>query len=270
MVSGVEGVDDEWRAADLQHRRHGFRTMSHALGMQTKTRLQLFVISLTKEGNLQTAVISGWMGMRMLRRLPTVGIHGVALDPIAGGKASIAEPLGLSETSNEDLIEPFCSKPLPKLTAVGSWRRISIERPQVGNLGTTTLMFGSLYRNVPIGTEPLQMHVTVGKPIEVSLFDVIIDPRIAGGRSPVGEGMLGYNLKYAGEIIPLEGDFNPELLGRGVAALATPEVPRYAEMLGAVSQKIGLDLSGFNAWRMRTEYPLYHSTMCMTWAVPII
>jgi hypothetical protein len=53
----------------------------------------------------------------------------------------------------------------------------------------------------------------------------------------------------ASEIIPLQGRFNAELLGSGPAALSTPEVPRYAEMLGAVSQKIGLNLANFGMTR---------------------
>ena len=87
-VAGVEGVDEEWHAADLQHRRNGFRTMSHALGMQTKTRLQLFVISLADDANFQIAATTGWMGLRVLRPLASVGMNRVALDPVVGSIAS--------------------------------------------------------------------------------------------------------------------------------------------------------------------------------------
>jgi hypothetical protein len=102
----------------------------------------------------------------------------------------------------------------------------------------------------------------------VVLFDVLIDPRIASGQKPIARAVLGQNERYGSEIIPLQGKFNPELLGSGPAALSTPEVPRYAEMLGAVSQKIGLNLTDFNAWRLRVEYPLYQSTFSMSWELP--
>jgi hypothetical protein len=272
MVSAATGVDDEWLAADLQHRRNAFRTMSHTMGMQIKTRMMLFVINSIEEGQAyQLAVISGCIGLRVLRQMPSVRIHGAALGPLGDSNMPSWEPLGLNEGPSDDLLEPFCTKPLPDLKVTngndefGKWHQVAIEQPEIGNLGTTTLFFGSLCRRIPIGSEPLRVHSSNRKPAEVVLFDVLIDPRIASGGKPVSRGVLGQNERYGSEIIPLQGKFNPELLGRGPAALSTPEVPRYAEMLGAISQKIGLNLTDFNAWRLRLEYPLYQSTFSMSW-----
>ncbi len=275
MVSAATGVDDEWMAADLQHRRNAFRTMSHTMGMQIKTRLILFVINSIEDGQAyELAVISGSIGLRVLRQMPSVRIHGAALGPLANSSMPLWEPLGLNEGPSDDLLEPFCTKPLPELKVsdgndeFGKWHQVAIEQPEIGNLGTTTLFFGSLCRRIPIGSEPLRVHSSNRKPTEVVLFDVLIDPRIASGQKPIARAVLGQNERYGSEIIPLQGKFNPELLGSGPAALSTPEVPRYAEMLGAVSQKIGLNLTDFNAWRLRVEYPLYQSTFSMSWELP--
>ncbi len=272
MVSAATGVDDEWLAADLQHRRNAFRTMSHTMGMQIKTRMILFVIHSIEDGQAyELAVISGCIGLRVLRQMSSVRIHGAALGPLGGSQMPSWEPLGLNDGPCDDLLEPFCTKPLPQLKVTdgndefGKWHQVAIEQPEIGNLGTSSLFFGSYCRRIPIGTEPLRVHSSISKPSEVVLFDVLIDPRIASGRKPVAGAALGQNERYGSEVIPLQGKFNPELLGTGPSALSTPEVPRYAEMLGSVAQKIGLNLTAFNAWRLRAEYPLYQSTLSMSW-----
>jgi hypothetical protein len=275
MISAATGVDDEWLAADLQHRRNAFRAMSHTMGVQAKTKLQLAVVNDIEDGGAYTvAMVSGLIGLRVLREVPRVRVDGIALGPAKETRGSTCVPLGISESLGGYLLESFSSKPLPALRVSqhedeeGQWREVFIDEPQIGNTGASTLLFGSLYPRVPVGKDPLGIHVTTNKPVEILLFDVLTKPGLLGGAKAVGKAMLGYNEKFGGEVFPLEGKFGAELLGNGPAALATPEVPRYAEMIQAISEKLGWKLEEYNAWRIRVEYPLYQGTVTMSWTRP--
>ena len=82
MVSAANGVDDGWHATDLQHRRNAFRAMSHAVGVQAKTRLMLMIVNETKgRATYDSAILGGFIGLRILRDLPTVRVMGITTHP---------------------------------------------------------------------------------------------------------------------------------------------------------------------------------------------
>jgi hypothetical protein len=275
MISAATGVDDEWLAADLQHRRNAFRAMSHTMGIQAKTRLQLSIVNEMEDGGAYSiAMVSGLIGLRVLRALPTVLVDGIALLAGKRTRGLSCEPLCVTDALGGYLLDAFCSKPLPRLTVKehqedsGQWREVLIDQPAIGNIGSSTLLFGSMYPRIYAPDEPLRLHISNGKPAEVLLFDVLAKPGLLGGVKPVGSAALGQNERFGSDIIPLEGKFDPEPLGKGPAALATPEVPRYTEMLRAISDKLGWKLEEYNAWRIRVEFPLYQSNVTMAWNNP--
>jgi hypothetical protein len=275
MVAAAAGVDDEWLASDAQHRRNAFRALSHTMGVQIKTRLQLFIIN-GEDGasDCQVAAIGGCIGLRVLRPMPSVRVHGIALSSVRDPAGVFWEPLGLTSTVGGHLLDPFCSKPLPALNVsegndrTGIWRSIEISQPEVGNLGTSTLIFGTVCHKLPIAGEPMRVHSRSNKPTEVLILDVLVNPRLFVGKRPSAQGLLGNDDMYGSEVMALPGKFEPELLGRGPSAVATAEVPHYSDMVSSVGDKLGWDLSGYSVWRLRVENPLYQSTVSMNWAGP--
>jgi hypothetical protein len=271
MVAAASGVDEEWLSADMQHRRNAFRAMSHTMGMQAKTRLQLAVISHSTDGSSYSfARVSGFIGLRTLRTVPRVRVDGMTL---SAGKDSVhgtIEPLGLSDELGGHLLTSYSTHPLPSLRLESKdnggvqTREVMMDHPKIGNTGATNLLFGSVHRSVPRNNEPFRIHVTSVRPVEVLLFDVLSKPGLLPGK-PKCEAVLGYHNELSEERMPLEGKFEAERLGSGPAALATPEVPRYAEMLDEVSLKLGWDLDDYIAIRIRVEFPLYRSTVTMNW-----
>jgi hypothetical protein len=271
MMSSLAGEDEEWAIADNQHRRNAFRAMSHAIGSQMKTSLRLFIATEIEDGAAyETAMINGCIGLRLLHVQSSVR---VAMSSVSyeGREFTVnSEPLGLSALAGGHLLESFSSKPLQKFRVVDggepgmTWREIRIEDPEVGNLGSSNLFFGTVCPRVP-ADGPLNLYMGIGQPTEVLLMDVLVSPGLGGGAKPVGGACLGHNEKFGQEILHLRGKFDPEFLGYGPKSLSTPEVPHYAEMVQAAANKIQRDLSSYVAWRMRVEFPLFHSTVSMRW-----
>jgi hypothetical protein len=275
MVSAARGVDESWHATDLQHRRNAYRAMSHAVGVQAKTRLLLFI---AKESDDQkaydVAAIGGFIGLRVLRSLPTVRISGVTADPHGVHTAAkvTSGPISLSSAGGGYVLEEFSSSPLPALATRegsnnrGAYREIVLENPIVGNVGSSTLMFGTLFRGIPRNLgDPLRLHAAGGKPVETLLFDALIAPNLRQGGLPTGQAVIGLSEEYNAEIVKLQGNFDVEFLGKGPRALATPEVPRYGEMVKAIDGKLGWNLDNYDAWRLRVEFPIYQSKITMEW-----
>ncbi len=64
------------------------------------------------------------------------------------------------------------------------------------------------------------------------------------------------------------GDHKVDFIGLGPDVLATPDVPQYPEMVRTAAAKLGWDISRYEVWRIRTEFPAYLSTVRMKWELP--
>jgi hypothetical protein len=272
MVASVSGVDDEWLATDLQHRRNAFRAMSHTIGLQAKTRLQLSVVTEIENGGAYSmATVAGFVGMRILRPQPSVLVEGIAVRVMKDSQEVKCEPLQLSDSLNGYLLDAYSTKPLPaiRLNEFSDnfihYHTVLIDQPKIGNTGTSTLLFGTVYPRIPADSDPLGLHITTSRPVEVLLFDVLASPGFAGGKTPTGKAALGQGDRLGERLLPLEGKFDVELLGKGPRALATPQVPRYDDLLRELGTKMKWNLDEYNAYRIRVEFPLYHSTCTMSW-----
>ena len=180
--------------------------------------------------------------------------------------SQFCEPLGLSPAGNGHVLEKFSSSPLPTLVSregpadFGVAREISLENPVVGNFGASTLMFGTLLRDMPLRPgEPHRFSVMESQPVETLLFDVLIAPGLIGDAKPNGKAVMGFRDKHRSQPVELLGDFHPEFLGKGYRSLATPEIPGYTDMIEAVESKVRWKIEGFHAWRIWVEFPLFQS-----------
>lgn len=274
MASAASGSDEEWAAADAQHRRNAFRAMSHAMGIQAKTAYQLAIINEMDDGSqYELALILGHYELRVLHPLQRVRVFGQNMTTAADTADAYREPLGLSDAVDGHLLEDFCSKPLPKLSVVdranqyGQCREIFIDEPEVGRAGTSNLLFGAVYRRLPALNQPLNIAATSNKPVEILLFDVL-KKRSKSGPPPTGKATLSLgttNEKVGIETVPLRGKYQPQFLGRGPACLSTPEIPHSQEMLSAIAARLKWDISDYDAWRIRVEFPITQSTVTIAW-----
>jgi hypothetical protein len=263
LVSAVTGRDDDWLAADLQHRRNMYRGFSAVLGVQVQTTLTCSIVQ-GRPGTkaCDVAFLSGLVDLRMLRPRDTFRVFGFTL----GKRKDTPELRSMHISADPDsyCLDPFCSQPLPPIkTTLGrrgrrQWVESSLIRPQLGKQGATTVMFGGTSH---LADCPAAFNAVVNVPAETLILDVLISPSARQDAVLDARMLLGSN--NASERAPspttLQGDHRLESLGRGVAGLATADVPGYVDMVRTVADKLGCDTQQLEAWRLRVSFPVHQS-----------
>ncbi len=277
MVSAAAGMDADWLAADLQHRRNIFRGLSHIVGMQELCKHACSIEYSEPDGRrLTSALVVGHVGLRLLRPQQKVLVLRLRwINPTARTQLSLH---GLGEESGGGggfLLPEFSTDPLPALTthnADAGWVVTEMENPVVGNRGACTLRFGSVWRgrsSQDIGIDGKVTDMVVDHPTEVLIMDSLIEADMIRDAKPSVQVSLGVNHSDApslpGSVVPVLGDHRITYLGEGPDALGTPDVPNYPELLHAAAAKLGRDVRRFKAWRLRLEYPVYQSTIHTQW-----
>jgi hypothetical protein len=283
MVSAAGSIDEEWEATNAQHVRNAYRSMSHITGMQARAKVMcgIYNASPDKADCWDVNMLVGYVGLRMLRTVPTVQVFRMRVIESDRRNVVHREPLGLSDAGNGYLLEEFATSPLPSFKMKeldAGWLVSELENPDVGNLGACTMPFGVVYRHLPVlgNLQPPnkveRSDVVIDKPVEVIISDVMFKPEIMQGLKPTPEVFLGNNhadsQSLPGDLIPVLGNHRIEFLGKGPEVLATPDVPNYPEMARAAGAKLGWDLSEHEVWRIRIEYPVYQATVRMKWELP--
>lgn len=262
MIAAV-GADDEWQAADIQHRRNIFRGISHATGIQAKAVLKLNLINAGEEpGTVDAIMIQGAVDIRLLSRvkiaqLVKMGINSdlVNLEP---------SPLG----DDGFLLKNYCEGMTEQVEishdefgyVQGNW----IDGP-VGNRGKSTFLFGAIRRGIVVGKgEGDRPHhnvlSTIYYPTEMAISDILIAPGLFEDWTPKVQMLnrlhgihrnIGVS-EYEDHILPSK----PSLQKIGVGPPVTAEVPNYIPMLQEAAWKVGWDISTFSGWRARFDYPI--------------
>jgi hypothetical protein len=281
MVSAVGNVDEEWVANNAQHARNAYRSMSHATGMQARTKMICGIYNPSDDQERWNfGILVGYVGLRVLRAAPSVQVFRMRVTEPHVRRVIQREPFGLSKAGNGYLLEDFSSQPLPPFRMKeldAGWLVGELDNPDVGNLGASTMYFGTAYYNHPIpglgnNDKIFSGDVVADKPVEVIISDALIKPGMMRGAKPTAEMFLGNSHNDAtvlpGDLIPLLGDHHVEFLGKGPDVLASPDVPQYPEMVKASADKLGWDISEHEVWRIRIEYPFYQATVRMKWELP--
>jgi len=276
MFSAAGGIDEDWLANDLQHRRNAFRAMSHALGLQAKTQLLTQIIRGNgRENGCDIISLDGFVGLRVLRPLPSVRVFGM-LRPTAS--TAVQSPIGDDAAESDHILREFSTSPLPAMTrvdgesSVGRYLELSLQSPAVGITGACTLMFGTYLQGLQIGPqEQLKFYSTQGVPVETVHFDALVEPGLCGDVLPTGRSLMGFRGQIDDpNLIPLQGKFDVQDLGRGPRALVTPQIPNYHEMLDATTKQVGWAIHDYRALRITAAFPLYRSTLAMEWPKSIL
>ena len=269
LVTAAGGLSDEWVAADLQHRRNMYRGQSHAMGVQARTRLMAFVLAPDAgTGLYEMAVLNGYVNVRTLRALDRIRVYGARLQVTEADPENAVVRWQPVEARDNFLFERFTSRPLPRLEfksgtdGAERWAETALVRPEIGNVGTATVMFGErcTLRALPTHFERLNTL-----PTEVSILDLIVPPGLLDG-PPASSVFFGHPqpADRQPDVLPVLGDAAVERLGVGADVLETPDVPEYVEMARAAARAMAINLTAHEVWRLRIEYPLYQSTARLT------
>ncbi len=265
LVSAVTGKEDDWLAADLQHRRNMYRGFSAVLGVQVRTKLNCSVV-LGRPGSTacDVAFLSGLVDLRMLRPRDAFRVFGFTLRKLKD--APDLRSMGMSANPDSYCMDDYCSQPTPPMETLAGergrrrWVESSLVRPQLGKQGATTVMFGGTSR---LDDCPSAFTAVVNIPAETLIHDVLISPAMRGAATLVPRVILGSDnpAERGPSAVTLQGDHRIERLGRGVNGLATADVPGYAEMVRAVTAKLGYDAEDLEAWRLRLPFPVHQSVV---------
>ena len=270
LITTSAGLSKEWLATDLQHRRNMFRGECHVMGVHARTRVVTAILEPDAQGGVRFLSLSGYVGLRVLREMDDIRLHGchmrkgdadAAMPAIRHRAVTAAAPGGF-------MLEAFCSRPLSATRVLQggnkdtSWISTLLVRPKVGNLGLTTVMFGEYYL---LDALPETVGAFVTIPQEVLMIDVLVAPGILTG-PPRPRVFRGSDMSPSNpgdeppDIVPLFGSYDLQSLGHGTSDLATADVSQYPEFVRAAAQDLAGDIETFSTWRFRLEYPVYHST----------
>lgn len=282
MISSLLGSDED--AIDLRTRRSMFRAASQAWGVQLKTYLACQIVLPGRRSDLLDVVsIRGLRGIRRLRpgapfRLSTqrfYDAHDHARKSQAIGTASDEAPPG------PRLLREFCTQPTPELDNRfdGRLMHTYLRETPLGNTGALNMYFADITRDfewqAPGGERNRQQwFVAVRKPMESLVLDTLLHKDMFSE--------IGWTTKVCGsldrldepdpdkfredETLPIKAELLD--LGVGPAALPTPHVPRYREMVESVCSELGESAGNFRLYRVVVEYPLLLSVVSVKFLLP--
>ncbi|MHC4992003.1 MAG: hypothetical protein ACYTGC_13605 [Planctomycetota bacterium] len=282
--SGLDAMLSAWlpeaRAEfELRRKQSAYKAMSHLRGVTANTSVATVIVHPSADGAHHDVVwITGLLGLRRLRPGATVKF---ATRRFADGDGP-RRPTSLDRVDVDDLtdvrLDAFCSDPLPEIQVVraGEVVHYVLGRGGFGPRSEVDVLFAEaniaeLQRYLPAGERRKSyFFAEVSTPVKVLHFDVLVHVDAYPGSDPglviydtVLDGVASVNdpgrnidrLDLAESILPL---------GVGVGRFRSADVPRYAELVGMVCDKMGWDGTALRGYRCRSDYPVYGSQVVMT------
>lgn len=270
MVSAF--ATDPADQVDLHHRRAAFRANSHLLGVQSRASILTHILHPNAQDPKKSdlVLLSGSYDKRLLRA--DARFDSVKVDTYAGRDPSgdVPEPLGDHPSG---FLPQFSSGPSPIQSYSTRGRghaEYAAGGTAVGIPSSTTRIFGNMVRGVGPPDEEghsgyHRMAASVVNPAELVFMNVLMHRRIFDRRPVSTFILMGKQVDISADPrdyppswhLPVR---NPaEFIGSGLAAVHTPELPRYTELVTWTLGKVGWDPDVFDVYRIRVEYPVLYS-----------
>ncbi len=281
MISSHAATGSE--QIDREHRRAAFRANSHIWGVQAQTKLSCSIIQASEEENrVDIAYIRGFVGLRRFRRdAPQIVSRMVVADDDGKVRQGIArepiDPDGQVQPGTS-LLKDFCTQPLPELRAFEMNGMLfgELVGGDVGSRSAVTCITGDVSRSAgPVHRDEDNKadisFVVVRTPCEVLVHDLLVEVGLFGEIAPhaaVYSDHQGNQLREFNERERLPMQVSAEPLGCGPSVLRTPDVPRYAEMMRYVFERLRRDADRFEVYRCRVEYPVMPSSVVIKFDLP--
>lgn len=257
-------------------RRKLYEGSSSMWGVQADLRfVTVFILpSATDPMKLDAAHVTGYVGFRRLSQrswpMSYEAVHR-ASGEAAGFRKEPLEPEGVGEGELQ-LLKSFCDPSDLKIevTRSGDYKRFELPPGPVGNKGVTTCVFGSLLREIygRYSEEPdtAGFMVLLQTPVERVVFDMFVHKDLGVGLPPRTQLLDRLTYPHHND----EREFDRQQLPMTEKAIALPssaagavhaEIPWYPRLLNFVTQRIGVDMSLFNASRFEMAYPPISTTL---------
>lgn len=269
----------------LAHRKAAFAAGSCIWGVQARTQLTAHFLHPAADGtSFDLASLRGFIDFRRLRNnLGWVMERNKCVDDDGqsrGARSRIPLEIGPEDGSaaaGVPLLSKFCSQPLPRFQRVagtcGFTEDELVDGP-IGNRGVITFITGEVDRNV--ASRYRDEHNRIGEfvteartPCETLIFDHFVHEELFGGCTPelrVYNTLRGPDSWLERDRLPLPESL--EDLGPGLAALQTPDVPRYEEMALSVCETLKWNVERFRVYRVHMRFPPIPTAVVIRYEFP--
>jgi hypothetical protein len=262
-----------------------FKGNSGIWGVQARVRSTTVVlVPGSTPGTLTMGMVAGFIGFRCLRPHVRWPLFRFRSYTDQGSFKSLAERRAFepapTDGSPRFLLKRFSSPALPPIESFDTPGAIDcvLSGAPVGNQGVFDCFFGQIERGMPgrrsPGDEFGEIASSVSVPVETMMVDILVHrdvhvpkPEVVFHGRPEGGPDIP-EIRRPEHIIPLGGECIP-LAGRA-AVVATPLVPRYAELVQMVFDHLSADkpVGDFRGWRLIVHYPPMSSTVAIRWPLP--
>ncbi|MBC7772368.1 MAG: hypothetical protein H7210_07735 [Pyrinomonadaceae bacterium] len=282
MVSGFAGTERE--KVGVRERRAAYQANSYIWGVRSEAMVMTLIQSACEHDptRIDEIALRSDFGLRRLRPtpMPLFQLKYATLDAnsreYSGGRRV---PLS-GDGSGLGLIPEFCTRPLPEVSVCNDAdgrSTATLLHSELGMKAAVDLVTGCVLREGAPRYRGIESFVwatmQIGKPCRTAIIDLLVEDGFLPA-SVVPRGFMTARNHMTPPIHELWtasqfSDGEPIVrLGRGPAALATAEVPRYPELIAWSIRQAGLDPDRFEAWRLRVEYPIALSTVGVVYDIP--
>jgi hypothetical protein len=283
MLGGRAG-----EAGELSLRRSAFRSASFLAGVQAQVQVQTFLFAPTREDpdRFDGVSINGFVELTRVRPdAPVVIGRAMATDPSGCViKPFKDEPIDAPAPGDDNpvpLLHDFCSSPVPRFRRHAGERGFvenELAEGPVGRTGAATFFSGMVVRSMGHRhrneeSRTMDLLARVRTPVAVLVYDALVHEDIFGAAtaaSGVYSDLFGDAFKRGPEgreRYRLPTAARAQLLGRGLGAAHTPDVPRYTRMLQHVTERLGWEAGKMLVYRVRIEYPYAPTTVAMSFGL---
>lgn len=254
-----------------QARRGAFRGNSATWSVQARVLMSLNILAPAADDptRVDLVLVHGIVDFRRLR--PDVAwplFRRQTWDATGSRPLAVGKPIDREvDPQRAPLLADFCSPDMPELSVNHNGNELEYELPAgpVGRMGELTAMYGVTLPSVgpqfaTADDKTCELGCNILTPVEMLHFDLLVHESLSWAMEPQADifSLLEKRAVWGPDrrAIPLmEGDTEMHELGRGLATMSTPHVPRYNELLAHVFTQLGWDESAFRGFRLAVNYP---------------
>jgi len=254
-------------------RKLAFRGNSGIWGVQARVRVNTVFLAPNPDNPemIDSTLVGGWVDFRRLRH----DAHWTLFRrrSFRGGKEVSGEeqPIDPREPHNGPMfLREFCTGTLPQITAVeeGGATTYALGPGEVGNTGTFTCFFGSIYRQLGSrfaqkSDETADFHAMISAPVETLLFDFVVHHSLTFAMNPQLSVFSGISADFWASTkrdeLPIHS--LAQDIGSRPPTFSTPLVGEYSSVVNRVFELTNWRASDFVARRFIIDHPPFPSAV---------
>jgi len=266
-------------ATEEKYRQHAFTGNSYTLGVQCRVLMSLCIQtpSTDRPDHFNAVQVRGLMGYRQTRP----GVRWVVNQSIVldddnkQDRRMTRHPLdeeAARKFGGVPVVPELCSDPVPGLQRVETDNGMvqdELLAGEVGLRGQRTLVTGEVLRNIAptyATSQNKRAHFGVGVriPCEMVHYDLFVHAGLFGAvdrRLEVFNELATQVTFDPRDEIRVSDEVKP--MGRGVALAHAPDIPGYPDLARAIFDRMKLDPSEYELYRIRMAYPPIPASVMM-------